>query len=356
MPRTCLNNNLDLDSFLFSDEMFEEFTDENGDTVSFSDLLRLAEEDRNLKALRITAPLLFESGKSEELLKSIKFFEILASEYELCEAIMFLSWYFKETDPELSFKWLKKAADLNYTNAVIQVAHSYQSRFPLSNVSTSSKTCENEDEDDVENLIHYSLLAGKSQDSKSCFYLGQIHEFGFLNCEKSIKKALEFYLLGSDSHCILRASNILMNEKEMNDTSRAIQLIVSSARKFGIPSLKPVADMIMESDPQEAFILYNESSSQGDELSTKIVGDCYYFGIGTESNLESSLEYYECAISLGSNEALLPCLRILWEKKEKSKALQLFQKLINTFMEDQSSFKNLSTVEWYERLENFCNF
>jgi TPR repeat protein len=286
--------------------------------ISFPDLVRLAEEERNLYALRVTAPILFESD--EESLKAVKFYEILALEFDEAEAMMFLSWYFKD-DPQISLEWLKKAANLNYTPAVVRMAQSYQSKFPLADLSACNAA---EEEEEFEALEHYSSLAAQIGNSASCFYLGKVNEHGYFSCPKSKEKALEFYLLGSDSRCILHASNILMNDKE---ESKALELIATSARKYGTPPLKLVADMFVEKDPQEALKLYQESSNQGDVLSTKILGDCYYYGIGTESNTDNALEYYEKAISLGYNEAALPCIRIYLEKREKSKAIELLQKL-----------------------------
>lgn len=309
--------------------------DEN-EEIPFSDLVKLAEEDGNVQAMRITAPSLFESGNNEDVVKSIKFYEILASEYEVCEAMMFLSWYYQK-DTEKSLGWLRKAANLNYTPATVRMAHSYQSKFPLTESTTDNAINSIISDEDSEALVHYSLLAAKNNDSKSCFYMGQLYENGFI-VSKSLTKALEFYLLGSDSTCILHASNILMNEK--GDTSRAIQLIISSARKFGIPSLKPVADMVLETDPQEALLLYSESSNLGDALSTKILGDFYYFGLGAASNIDISLEFYEKAISLGSKEAVLPCIRIYLEKKEKSKAVELLE----TFYKDCNIEESLESI------------
>jgi TPR repeat protein len=294
--------------------------------ISFSDLVRLAEEERNIFALRATAPILFESRNYEESLKAVKFYEILALEFEEPGAMMFLSWYFRE-DPQVSLEWLKKAANMNHTPALVRIAQSYQSKFPLANLSDFPTKTDGEDEE-LEALMNYSFLAAQSRDSKSCFYLGQVNEHGYF-CPKSKEKALEFYLLGSDSNCILSAAYILMHDQ--GDQSRALELIATSARKYGTPTLKLVADMIVDKDPQEALKLYVESSDQGDALSAKILGDCYYHGIGTDSNTENALEYYERAIFLGCSEAVLPCTRIYLERKEKSKALELLQ----TFYKDQ---------------------
>ena len=334
------------------------FQDENGNTIKYSDLLILAEEKRNLSALRILAPYLHQSGESINIEKSVHYYEILATEFESFEAMMFLSWYHRENN-DLSIKWLKKAADLNYSEAIIRLAHNYQARFP--NLQSSIVDLE-----EIDILIHYSTIASKLKDSKSSFYMGQLYQFGHFSIERDLMKALEFYLSGSDSFCILSASDMLLNGDGItHDKSKAIQLIITCAKSFGVPSLKPVADMVFgitlyfkieEDDPKEAFSLYCESAKQGDGSAAKIVGDCYYFGIGTESNLENAMEYYEKGISLGSIESTPFLIRILWERKQKSNALELFQNWINTLEQDKSSFKDLSTFDWYERLENFLNY
>jgi hypothetical protein len=120
--------------------------------------------------------------------------------------------------------------------AIIALAHHYQSL----------------DEESI-SLLNYTRLAVELHDPRSIRFLALAYLHGTHGCEQDPSMALDLLLRAeNDPHCLVHAAQMLFEGFHVpQDTPKALDLLVQSARRFGFPRLKPIADTLLS-----GFIFY----------------------------------------------------------------------------------------------------
>lgn len=111
------------------------------------------------------------------------------------------------------------------------------------------------------------------------------------------------------------------------------------------------------SDPGHAFDLYKEAAEKGgDPDAAFITGNCYFYGMGTQKDIESAQVFYEKAVMDGHVNALQALARCLWtqqDSKSSQKAVSLFRKWIAAQDEEViKRFEGISDREWADHLDH----
>jgi TPR repeat protein len=356
----------------------------DGSKISMAKLERLAEEQQHPQALQILAETFFVRGDTA---KALEYRHNLADYHGDIQSMVFLSKFYQGDDKnkELAAKYLGLAAASGHRGSLLHLAHAFQAKFPVNEwMEKKSEILESVEEeqhwDELKDGLDATVQAVDYGDGPSHLYLGLVHQEGLFGMEKDSLKALDLFVAGSTPESLLRAARMLFDGSSDNavpkDSGRALQLLIKSARQFGNPQLKPVADMIVSNsgecpvvsyqsesntdvpsdttDPGRAFDLYKEAAEEGgDPDASFITGNCFFYGMGTQKDIEAAQVFYEKAVTDGHINALQALARCLWIQQDSNseKAVSLFKKWIAAQDEEVvKRFEGISDREWADHL------
>jgi TPR repeat protein len=231
----------------------------DGSVISIAKLERLAKEQDHPQALKLLAEFLFARGDSGQ---ALEYHQTLADYHGDVSSMVFLSKFYSEQgNSELASKYLKQAATLGHRTSLLHLAHEFQAKFPIQD-STERRTSKSlnsfKEVPSEEEEEHWEMLkdgldltreAVQFGDGPSHLYLGQVYQEGLFGMEKDSIRALELFTGGSTPESLLRAARLHFDGSPdglvQKDPGKGLQLLIQSARQYGNPQLKPVADMVV---------------------------------------------------------------------------------------------------------------
>ncbi|KAI8393861.1 uncharacterized protein BYT42DRAFT_542057 [Radiomyces spectabilis] len=211
----------------------------------------------------------------------------------------------QQQQQSVAIQWYQKAASLNDPVAQRELGMIYDAGL---GVSQSHETA-----------FHYLRKAAEQHDAQATLLLGSYYQNGFA-VEKDLNKAIELYLLAADLgapvapfaaaqvyHTLNQFEQayaqytIAAHDTRLTDTriSKTSQLMVARYVLSYIPSPKPSENDTMHlhnMTMKDAFkILYKLCHDNQFEPAYYWFADCYYQGLGTETNYEEAFQWFSKA-------------------------------------------------------------
>lgn len=168
-------------------------------------------------------------------------------------------------------------------------------------------------------------------------YLGEIFFIGKDGVKKDTQESYKWFLEAAKRGDAEAQYKVAMFKHDLygrwnsnEEISEMLDWLVKSSSNGYAPAQEHFAFFLSRMGKEaEAFKVYNDAVEQSYPPAFLGLGDCYYYGIGTERNLSEAMRYYQAAADAGIPKANLGLAYCAKENGNYSKAKEYFQKAMD---------------------------